>query len=132
MSGCRVRSRASEEVGRGRVRGRGGGSGLLLHSPSASSEIMCGGGGGRGEVGGASRWVSMKADRDWGIAHDPFTGFMNVAACGQVHKGVCAPDGGPLQLLYLLHTHSTSCRSDISMHVPMSFRQMLGKAETQT
>ena len=59
-----------------------------------------GGGGGDGE----GYDVSRRADRDWGVPHDPLSSFMDVAAGGQVHQGVCPPDGGPLQLLHLLCT----------------------------
>lgn len=41
---------------------------------------------------------------------------MDVAASGQVHECVCAPDGRPLQLLYLLCTCSTGWRNMCAAH----------------
>jgi hypothetical protein len=36
------------------------------------------------------------------VAHDPFSGLMDVGPCGQVHDGVRSPDGRPLKLFNLL------------------------------
>jgi hypothetical protein len=36
------------------------------------------------------------------VAHDPLARLVDVGASGQVHDGVCSPDGAPLQLLNLL------------------------------
>ncbi len=42
------------------------------------------------------------ADRDGGVAQNPFAGGVDVVAGGQVHHGVGAPLGGPRQLLHFL------------------------------
>ena len=43
-----------------------------------------------------------RADRHGGVADEPFTGGVDVVAGGQVHHGVRAPLGGPLQLVHFL------------------------------
>src|SRR5699024_4330277 len=42
------------------------------------------------------------ADRNWGVAQDPFAGGVDVVTGGQVHHGVRTPTGGPAQLVHLL------------------------------
>lgn len=54
------------------------------------------------KVGSASRCRAGRAYGDWGVAHDPFPGLVDVGSCREVHECVCAPDRGPLQLLHLL------------------------------
>ena len=43
-----------------------------------------------------------RADGDGGVADDPFAGGVDVVAGGEVHHGVRAPLGGPLQFVHLL------------------------------